>query len=138
RKECGIRLFERPPAGNDGPSAALGEKLIERQTETSLAAIGRNRCGRIRCRRQGCDGRGADTLCPRFTGKLRRPRFEASCSAPARCCARFVGHAHERDQAYYGDCPKLPTLRHGIPPVGKQKPYLKCKLITLRYFLEAF
>src|SRR6516165_5064616 len=46
-EECGIRLLERTTASDDGRAAALGEKLIERQAEASLATISSNGCSRI-------------------------------------------------------------------------------------------
>src|SRR6266540_7354244 len=44
REQCRIGLLERAPARDDGRAAALGEKLIERQTEASLATVSRDRC----------------------------------------------------------------------------------------------
>src|SRR5262249_7593238 len=38
-KEGSLRLLERASARDDGRAAALGEKLIERQTEAPLAAV---------------------------------------------------------------------------------------------------
>ena len=57
REECRMGLLERAPARDDGRAAALGEKLIERQTEASLAAVGRDGRSRIVGRHEGCDGR---------------------------------------------------------------------------------
>ena len=43
-EECRVRLLECTPTRHNGRAAALGEKLIQRQTEASLAPVGRNGC----------------------------------------------------------------------------------------------
>jgi hypothetical protein len=82
KQRC-LRLLQRTSARDDGRSTALGEKLIEREVKTSLAAIGGDgRAGVVRCH-QGRDGRGADAFCSRLAGELALPGAKTGGRAAA-------------------------------------------------------
>src|SRR6516165_4486477 len=74
-EECGLRLLERAAARNDGRGSTLGEKLIKRQTEASLTAVGGDRSRRIVRLHQGSGRRSANALRPRL---LLNSLFQAS------------------------------------------------------------
>src|SRR5205823_8024344 len=46
-EQSALRLLQCASARDDGRSTALDEKLFERQTKTSLAAIGGDGCARV-------------------------------------------------------------------------------------------
>ena len=72
-EEGRLGLLECTPMRHNGPAAALGEKLIERETETALAAIGIDGRLRVVRRHQRLDGRSADALGAGFAGKFLFP-----------------------------------------------------------------
>src|SRR6185369_18074923 len=57
-----LRRLQLPPLRDDRRSPALGEKLVERETETALAAVGVDGRLRVVRRHQRLDGAGADAL----------------------------------------------------------------------------
>jgi hypothetical protein len=61
-KQRALRRLQLPPLCDDRRSPALGEKLVERETETALAAVGVDGRLRIVRRHQRLDGAGADAL----------------------------------------------------------------------------
>src|SRR5262249_12337832 len=97
RKQRALALLQRTAARHDGGSAALGQKLIERQFETSLAPVRRNRCARIVRRRHGGEAGRADARRARLAGELLLPALEAARAVAARRGARCAG-AEERSQ----------------------------------------
>src|SRR5215467_2797344 len=115
REECGIGLLERTPARDDGRAAALGEKLIERQTEAPLATVGCDGCSRVGRRLEGSNGGGADALSPRFIAELRLPRLEASRRAAALRGIRFAGQPYERHEGCDGGGLELPLDHRELP-----------------------
>src|SRR5215472_5836929 len=112
REECCIGLLERTAARDDGRAAALGEKLIERQTEAPLATVSRDGCSRIGGRHEGCEGGAADALSSRFISELLLPRLEAGRGAAARGGARLAGHPRECQHGCDGGRLELPVLSH--------------------------
>src|ERR1700687_3987329 len=82
-KQRSLRLLQCASTRDDRRGAALGEKLVERQAKTSLAAVGGDgRAGIVR-RHQGRDGRGADAFRPRFACELALPGVEPGGRAAA-------------------------------------------------------
>ena len=94
-KHRSLRLLQRTPARDDGRPAALGEKRIERERKTALAAVGVDGRLRVVRRHQGRDGRGADALGPRLAGELLLPGVEAG--GPAAALGGVGGWAHTRE-----------------------------------------
>src|SRR5256886_6076517 len=107
-----LGLLKCAPARDDGRRPALGEKLTERQTEASLAAIGGDRRRRIGGLHHGCRGGGTDAFCPRLLGELSLPGFEPGRRAPALSGLRFRAQTREHCQGRESGRRKLPALGH--------------------------
>jgi hypothetical protein len=97
-----LRLLHRTSARNDRRPAPLGEKLIEREVEAALAAVGIDGRLRIVRRHQGRDGRGADALGPRLAGEFLLPGVEAGGGTAALRGVGLRGCASQRGQGEEG------------------------------------
>jgi hypothetical protein len=111
-EHCRLRLLQRAAARDDGGSAALGEKLIERERKTPLTAIGRDRRARVIRRHQSRDARSADALGSRLTGELLFPRFKTARPAAALRGVGVRGEACERGEERESGCCEFDCLGH--------------------------
>src|SRR5436305_2130578 len=93
-----LRLPQRASASDDGRSTPLGEKLFERQSKTSLAAIGSDGSARVARPHQGGDRRGADAFGASFLGELLLPALETGGPAAASRGVCFWAQACEHCQ----------------------------------------
>ncbi len=122
REHGGLRDLEFASARYDGRSAALGEKLLEGQTEAMLPAIGADRGGGIVGAHQSVDAVGGDAPGARFIGKLALPGVKARCRIAALCRLGFAagsGHSQERRER---DCLQTPVFGHSIHPMRAPPP----------------
>ena len=75
-KSAAWRLLQRASARDDGGGVALGKKLVKRQSEAPLAAIGSDGRSRIVCGHQGRCCRGTNALASRLRCELSLPGLE--------------------------------------------------------------
>jgi hypothetical protein len=109
-KQRALRCLELPPFRNDGRSSPLGEKLVKREIETALAAVGIDGRLRVVRRHQGLDGRGTDALGPRLAGELLLPGRIAGGRAAA---LRGVGLGVEACEHGQGGAESKCDAEHG-------------------------
>jgi hypothetical protein len=108
-EERGLGLLQPATARDDGRGPTLGKKLIERQAEASLAAVGGDRRGSIVRLHQRRDAGAADSFCPRLIGQLSLPTLETSRRTAALRGIRFRAQTCQYGE---GNRSNLPALDH--------------------------
>ena len=137
--------FNCAPLRDDGRSPALGEKLIEREIETALAAVGIDGRLRVVRRHQGLDGAGADALGPRLAGEFLLPGGKAGGRAAAlgaawawgvEACEHGQGGAESKCEAEHGKAiPRESAAnRHRLLARPRPPRFEGCGLFTVISF----